>query len=1211
MVGLLLGRGNAGQQRAYTGIQLQTSAQGVAVPVYYGTSRQTVNLIWYKNFRAVQTGSGGKGGLAGAAGKGSGNQYAYYADVILGVGEGPIQDFGQAWASKTPTTISALGLTAFLGAYPQAAWGYVTTNYPTEARPYTGLAYLAEASYQLGSAAELPQHTFEVYGFYSQRSVYTATTIPGAPFQVTVGTRTWADGTGHSMWVANVSIPGFVLVGGAPGVGQYSVAAGVYQFNAADTGAPITIQWTGKGQDADPSSVANDLLTNANYGVGYPARVGELTVYSEASAIPGGLTITVVHSAQFDDNLSVYEAATDTLFTCVAASPGPLQYSFSAGTYTFNAADVGKTVTIAYVALLGLVTYQAYALAAGLVVSPAFHTQVAGASALDDLAKFTNSEVVISGGALKLVPRGDTALSANGYTYTPPTTVADLTDDDFLSNNVSGGASGAVSGSDPVILTRKRVADQKNVVQVECLDRSNQYNSAVVEATDQAMVDLFNRRTTGSEPGHLFCDTTVAKQSAQLLLQRQGVRNSYAFVLGPTAVWLDPMDLVTLTDTRMGLSSSDVQRIVSIEEQSDGTLHVTAEEYLTGVGAAASYQFQAGAGYAPNYNADPGSINTPVVIEPAVELATNSGLELWAAISGASALWGGADVYVSSDGVTYNFVGRKWGPSRQGVLTGVGLRAYGVPGGFTSGPRMLSRVLAEAMPPSRFTSVNNAAGAPVQFPPITRRPRPMMIDLPMGGTFPGGDPDTVDTISVNLTQSFGALVSGTAADADDGNTLCVIDSEMIAFSNTVLTAPYNYNLDTYIRRGMFKTTIAPHAVGAPFARLDETIFVIPFDKSQIGNAIFIKAASFNIYGGGLQDLSVVTPYSYSFGGPPTPGIVQNFIAQQNGLGVYLSWTDLSDLSVKGYDILYGSLGGNIGNATLLSTASRTTETSTFAVGAGAWTFYIRARNLADQTGPVSSANITISQLSQTFIANGAWTKPVGIAPTSLVFVELWGGGGSGGSHNGGAPIGGAGGGAYVSGFFLASLLGATETVTIGAGGIAVTGVTSGNVGGNSTFGSWLTAFAGSGGYNALGAFGGGGGGSLSAGDTAGNGGGPQGGAVGSGAGVVGGDSTDGGGGGGDAAVGGKSSRGGGGGGASGNTTTDGGASVFGGAGGGCGGSSGTAGAGGTSTVGGRGGNGSVVGAGQAGTAPGGGGGGGNGTSGAGARGQARITVVVS
>lgn len=77
-------------------------------------------------------------------------------------------------------------------------------------------------------------------------------------------------------------------------------------------------------------------------------------------------------------------------------------------------------------------------------------------------------------------------------------------------------------------------------------------------------------------------------------------------------------------------------------------------------------------------------------------------------------------------------------------------------------------------------------------------------------------------------------------------------------------------------------------------------------------------------------------------------------------------------------------------------------------------------------------------------------------------IRAWSGGASGARNNNAAALvrGGAGGGC-VDAVLPASLFSTTETVTIGAGGAAVTTVANGNVGGNTTFGSILSVYAGS------------------------------------------------------------------------------------------------------------------------------------------------------
>lgn len=243
-------------------------------------------------------------------------------------------------------------------------------------------------------------------------------------------------------------------------------------------------------------------------------------------------------------------------------------------------------------------------------------------------------------------------------------------------------------------------------------------------------------------------------------------------------------------------------------------------------------------------------------------------------------------------------------------------------------------------------------------------------------------------------------------------------------------------------------------------------------------------------------------------------------------------------------------------------------------------------------------NVIDTQSFDESTGSGTWTKP---SSGTYAFVRCGGGGGAGCFGTG---EGGGGGGACVEGWFLLSDLGTTETVTIGAGGSGAN-----SAGGNTTFGSHLTAYGGGHGNNNADR-GGGGGGSLSVGEAAGAanaGGAPDGGAAGSSS--VGGDSSFGGGGSGDGAFSGGNSHFGGGGGA-GKDAGNGGNSVAGGGGG-----AGDTGTGGTSVFGGNGGDGNATGAGDNGShgyngyAGGGGGGSGDG-SGGGDGGDGSVLVIV-
>lgn len=496
-----------------------------------------------------------------------------------------------------------------------------------------------------------------------------------------------------------------------------------------------------------------------------------------------------------------------------------------------------------------LTNCQTYTLAAGLLVSPAYDSAQAVSTMVDDLCTAINCAPVWSSGLLNFVPFGDTTISGNGKTYIPPQTPAyDLTDDDFIPGGQSG--SNSSSSGDPVLLLRKRPADAMNSIKLEYLDRANSYAPSIVEAKEQALIDTYGLRTNGSVQSHFFCDAAAADHSANLQLRRQLVRNGYKFTLDQRYCLLDPMDIVTITDAGLGLNRQWV-RILTIDEGDGGTLDFVVEEYLAGTGAAPSYTFATGINpYTANYNADPGNVNAPAFLEPPYALAGD--LEVWVGLSGASSDWAGCEVYISTDGVTYTHAGRATGASRMGNLT------------------------------ATLASVAQA---------------------PTGLTV-----DQTHTLSVDLSQSKGTLLSGSVAQAQSLTPLAYVDGEMIAYSTATLTGANAYGL-TYLVRGAYGTPITSHAIGSKFVRLDKGVFSIPFSQDRIGQNIYVKFASSNKFGGGEQSIASVAAYTYkitgaalSFDLPNVTNLVASYVANIAGI----DWSEVSDFRPVLYEVRKGA-----------------------------------------------------------------------------------------------------------------------------------------------------------------------------------------------------------------------------------------------------------------------------------------------------------------
>nr|DAM32704.1 MAG TPA: tail protein [Caudoviricetes sp.] len=368
--------------------------------------------------------------------------------------------------------------------------------------------------------------------------------------------------------------------------------------------------------------------------------------------------------------------------------------------------------------------YSNYCRAVGIFLSPAYTEQGEAQRNISELLEQTNSAAVFSQGRLKIVPYGDGNYSGNGAVYVADNkAIYDLTDDDFI---VSGA-------EDPVSVERKTNADAFNQIQVEYLDRDNDYNVAIAEVKDQANIEQYGLRPKEAVKMHGICNGKVAQKVAQQLLQRAlYVRNEYEFKLGWKYCLLEPMDIVTLTDAGLGLNKTPV-RITEIEEDEEGVLSIKAEDYPVGVYTTSEYPTQPSLGYSADYNVSPGNAHAPVIFEAPLQL-TGGEPQIWMATAGGD-MWGGAEVWVSTDGDSYTRVGAVNHKARFGSLTAA---------------------------------------------------------LPNGAVF-----DRTNTLNVEI--SAGQMTGGTEQDSRDLLTLCYVDGEFLAYANAELKGVGRYTLGNLTR----------------------------------------------------------------------------------------------------------------------------------------------------------------------------------------------------------------------------------------------------------------------------------------------------------------------------------------------------------------------------------------------------------------------------
>lgn len=367
-----------------------------------------------------------------------------------------------------------------------------------------------------------------------------------------------------------------------------------------------------------------------------------------------------------------------------------------------------------------------------------------------------------------------------------------------------------------VVFEREDNAESYNHVTVEFINRENAYEVETAEYKIQ--VDI-NRRGLRSMPTvelHYIHSKERAEYVASLLaMDSLYGRTKYRFRLGWSHCLLEPGDIVTLTETTNGLKKKPVV-ITQIEEDDEGMLEVEAKGKPPGIYSPGRYTAHQADRASIDYNADPGPVNTPVFFELPYIL-TDGKMAVMVAVAGNSSLWGGCSVWVSTDDESYQYAGEVNAPSRYGVL---------------------SKALAA-----------------------------------------GGTTDTANILSVDVSRSGKALLSGTQDDAKTMKTLCWADGELIAYQTATLTGENAYDL-SYLVRGCYGTEIKSHASNSNFVRVDrDVLFSYEYLPQDIGRTVYIKLTSNNVFGTKEQSLEEVSAYAYVIQGKLPDGGAEFIVTQ--------------------------------------------------------------------------------------------------------------------------------------------------------------------------------------------------------------------------------------------------------------------------------------------------------------------------------------------
>lgn len=870
----------ATQQSKLANIHVTNAVIGQVLTILMGQRRLSQKLIDYRDFvaiphvQATSSGGGGKG-LGGGGGSTNQTNYTYQAATIGALCSGPAKGIVNVWDTKgrfqqtsvsesftVPGgggnyTVNNHGLfkvdqgVGFAKAYSQTvndfgSAGSITLSgtyqVPMTAggAPAPGVYSVNPAtgvySFHASDAGKVVSITYS-FNLLQLNNTETAQ-IPGTPFQVLVDDS--ADFLQDSGVVFYPSGTALTKVSGTPSAGQYKVAAGLYTFAAADTTKQVQISYVTNttNQQSDAQTALNLTFFGGSRG---QSAWSYLTSKHPEAAL--GYTETAIVASAAMDLGSNGEIPN---YSLEIAGP----YQFGAGIIDCDPADcIGALLADPFFGIdfpttaFGDWTQASnFWVANNFFISPVYESQSAVASAISQILEAGMTAAFWSEGLMKLAPYGDTSAAGNGQIYVPNTQpVEDLDDTDFVGDGL-------------VKVTRSPWQDANNKVQITWSNRLNGYNTETTTEQDDAAIQRYGLRVETPQNWDFITTLAAAQTAGNLRVKRSvNIRANYTFSLKSNYAHLEPMDLVTLTVPEFGWNKKPVRLTKIVDHPDENGLEVTAEDFPWGTAQPTLYAKQTGVGFKPNAGqADPGNTSA-LIFEATSRLGLQQGNILYIFCSGQTPDWGGCRVYVSFDGVNYDYKTDITTPARLGTL--VGSLAAG-----TVDPD-----------PTSFQVKMSSAGA--VLPAIS-------------------------------SSDFDQLVSLCALiDTTDNNPF-----ELFAYKNSALVDKDTFQLDT-LHRGQFGSTNAAHTAGETFARLDQASFQFQYDPTYYGKTIFFKFPSFNSLGGRPQPLSQAAVFTFALPGAgpgavdlntglyrPGVGNTQNgfgfpaFAFTRNTTSIVISWT---------------------------------------------------------------------------------------------------------------------------------------------------------------------------------------------------------------------------------------------------------------------------------------------------------------------------------
>ena len=604
-------------------IQVQTSEYGVPIPYAAGTLKLAVKLLDYVNFKQAGQTSSGKGGSI--------SSYEYFASIDAGACYGPSGGIGNVYDQGGASSLSGSTET-----YTIPAGGGTYTSQFNSTEEDQGVTYAQPYTF-----------TANDFGSDGERIL---SGIQQAPMQKV------AANPGGLQYTA---IQDSNVTSSSQGVITASGGNLHYTFSAADAGKTVAITYS------YTTNTTNYVSPAAKYALAFlpGGPAGSVWGYMASNYPDRALSypnVTRIVAQNYDLGS---DASLPNLSVEVLNARG---LAFGSGIADCDPADIIRDmcgpapVGFSWPYLGDLTGWSNFCVANNLFQSVGIDSQRKALDVLTDMIMLSNSEAVWSGGALKVIPYGDTTAVANGRTFTPNTTpIYELDYSDIICEK----------GQEPILSSWKGLADNYNSIQLQYTRRDDNYNNDVINDKDEASILMNGLLPMKTIVGDNYREKEFAAVAANMLLKRNAVAlRQHTFKLKWWYQLLEPMDVVLLTP----LNRLPV-RVVSVQENDDYSLSVVAEDFKFGVGTGVLYPKGDSNSAFPQSHAQPGNTQILAAFEPNTRV-TGGQSQLWLALTGGPS-WGGCSLWISKDGTSYARATdsqgnplRQYGSSRAGSL---------------------------------------------------------------------------------------------------------------------------------------------------------------------------------------------------------------------------------------------------------------------------------------------------------------------------------------------------------------------------------------------------------------------------------------------------------------------------------------------------------------------------------------------------------------